>query len=286
MHNVFDFCKFASLTINAKSMLAFANAKINLGLYVTEKRPDGYHNLETVFYPVKINDVIEITDAEETTCEIKGIDIPGSAEDNICLKAFELLKKDFDLPSQKITLLKNIPVGAGLGGGSSDAAFLVKLLNDKFELGLSVSRMEGYARQLGADCAFFISNKPVFAEGKGDEFSEVEVDLSGYRLVLVKPSVHVSTADAYSGIVPENSGVSLKDLIQLPLKDWKSNLKNDFEKTVFLEYPEIALVKEMLYHEGAIFAAMSGSGSSVFAIFENDVRLPELEKNNKVFYNI
>jgi 4-diphosphocytidyl-2-C-methyl-D-erythritol kinase len=267
-------------------MLAFANAKINLGLYVTEKRPDGYHNLETVFYPVKINDVIEITDAEETTCQISGIDIPGSTEDNICLKAFELLKKDFDLPAQQITLLKNIPVGAGLGGGSSDAAFLIKLLNDKFQLGLNTHRMEDYARQLGADCAFFINNKPVFAEGKGDEFSEVKVDLSGYQIVLVKPPVHVSTADAYSGIVPHRSGASLKDLIQLPLKDWKTNLKNDFENTVFLKYPEIAAVKQALYHEGAIFAAMSGSGSSVFAIFEDQVKLPELEKDNKVFYNI
>ncbi|ETZ20806.1 4-(cytidine 5'-diphospho)-2-C-methyl-D-erythritol kinase [Pedobacter sp. V48] len=267
-------------------MLAFANAKINLGLYVTEKRADGYHNLETVFYPVKINDVIEITDAKETTCQIKGIDIPGSTEDNICLKAFELLKKDFDLPAQQITLLKNIPVGAGLGGGSSDAAFLIKLLNDKFQLGLNTHQMEDYAKQLGADCAFFINNKPVFAEGKGDEFSGVGVDLSGYQIVLVKPPVHVATADAYSGIVPHKSGVSLKELIQLPLKDWKPNLKNDFESTVFLKYPEIEAVKQALYHEGAIFAAMSGSGSSVFAIFEDHVRLPELEKNNKVFYNI
>lgn len=267
-------------------MLAFANAKINLGLYVTEKRPDGYHNLETVFYPVKINDVIEITDAGETTCQIKGIDIPGSTTDNICLKAFDLLKKDFDLPAQQITLLKNIPVGAGLGGGSSDAAFLIKLLNDKFQLGLNTHQMEDYARQLGADCAFFINNRPVFAEGKGDEFSEVDVDLSGYKIILVKPPVHVSTADAYSGIVPHRSSKSLKDLIQLPLKDWKSNLKNDFEDTVFLKYPEIATVKQALYHEGAIFAAMSGSGSSVFAIFEDQVKLPELEKDNKVFYNI
>ena len=168
-------------------MLAFANAKINLGLYVTEKRSDGYHNLETVFYPVKINDVIEITDAGKTTCQIKGIDIPGSTADNICLKAYELLKKDFDLPTQQITLLKNIPVGAGVGGGSSDAAFLIKLLNDKFQLGLNTHQMEDYARQLGADCAFFINNKPVFAEGKGDEFSEIKIDLSGYKIVLVKP---------------------------------------------------------------------------------------------------
>nr|WP_068892919.1 4-(cytidine 5'-diphospho)-2-C-methyl-D-erythritol kinase [Pedobacter panaciterrae] len=267
-------------------MLAFANAKINLGLYVTEKRPDGYHNLETVFYPVKINDVIEITDAGKTTCQIKGIDIPGSTEDNICLKAFELLKKDFDLPAQQITLLKNIPVGAGLGGGSSDAAFLIKLLNDKFQLGLNIQQMEDYARQLGADCAFFINNKPVFAEGKGDEFSDIKIDLSSYKIVLVKPPVHVSTADAYGGIIPNKSGVSLKDLIQLPLKDWKVNLKNDFETTVFLKYPEIAAVKQALYHEGAIFAAMSGSGSSVFAIFEDGVKLPELEKDNKVFYNV
>ena len=267
-------------------MLAFANAKINLGLSVTGKRPDGYHNIETVFYPLKIYDVVELTDANETSCVVVGGMIPGNPEDNICLKAFNVLRKDFDLPAQQITLLKNIPVGAGLGGGSADAAFLVKLVNDKFKLGLSDVEMEDYVRPLGADCAFFIRNKPVFAYGKGDQFEIIELDLSAYFIVLVKPDVHVSTAEAYSGIKPSRAVTSLKDLIHLPMKDWKAQIINDFELSVFPKYPQIAAIKESLYHEGAIFAAMSGSGSSVFGIFETTVKLPELEKWNKVFYNV
>lgn len=267
-------------------MLAFANAKINLGLNVTEKRPDGYHNLETVFYPVKIYDVLEITDADETSCLIKGIDVPGSVSDNICLKAYELLGKDFNLPAQQITLLKNIPVGAGLGGGSSDAAFLIKLVNDKFKLGLERGDMEAYARQLGADCAFFIENKPVYAFGKGDEFSSLEVDLSAYFKVLVKPAVHVSTATAYAGLKPAHPSLSLKDSIHLPVVSWRENLKNDFEEHVFVKYPEIAAIKAQLYTAGATFAMMSGSGSSVYALFDSAVVLDELDKDNTVFYNI
>ena len=267
-------------------MLAFANAKINLGLNVTEKRADGYHNLETVFYPVGLHDVIEITDAAETSCEVRGIHVPGNTTNNICLQAYRLLQKDFDLPAQQITLLKNIPVGAGLGGGSADAAFLIKLLNDQFKLELTVSAMEGYAKQLGADCAFFISNKPVYAVGKGDEFSPLSIDLLAYSIVLVKPPVHVSTADAYAGLKPSFPETSLKDLIHLPVKDWKSQLKNDFEESVFLKYPEISQIKEQLYAAGATFALMSGSGSSVFALFDHPVLLPELEIENKVFYNI
>ncbi|WP_316815579.1 4-(cytidine 5'-diphospho)-2-C-methyl-D-erythritol kinase [Pedobacter nyackensis] len=267
-------------------MLAFANAKINLGLNVTKKRSDGYHDLETVFYPVKLYDVVEITDADKTSCLIKGIDVPGDTGDNICMKAFEALQKDFDLPAQQITLLKNIPVGAGLGGGSSDAAHLVKLLNGKFKLGLSVATMQNYVRPLGADCAFFIENKPVYAFGKGDEFSSIAIDLSKYFLVLVKPAVHVSTADAYAGIKPTIPSRSVKDLIHLPVKEWRSGLENDFETSVFSKYPEIEQVKSKLYQSGALFSLMSGSGSSVFAIFDRQVRLPDLERDHKVYYNI
>jgi len=267
-------------------MLAFANAKINLGLHVTEKRADGYHNLETIFYPVKLYDVLEITDAAVTSCVVGGTAVPGNPEDNICLKAYHLLEKDFALPAQQISLLKNIPVGAGLGGGSADAAFLIKLLNDKFNLGISRAGMEDYARQLGADCAFFIRNKPVYAIGRGDEFSEIDLDLSAYCLVLVKPDIHVSTADAYTGIKPIIPSRSVKDLIHLPLKDWELNLKNDFEKTVFSKYPQIEQVKSKLYQAGALYAAMSGSGSSVFAIFGHQANLPDLEKYNQVFYNV
>lgn len=267
-------------------MLAFANAKINLGLNITEKRSDGYHNIETIFYPVKLNDVVEITDAKETTCVVKGIDVPGAAKDNLCLKAFNVLRKDFGLPAQQITLLKNIPVGAGLGGGSSDAAHLVKLVNEKFKLGLSVAAMQDYVRELGADCAFFIENRPAFAFGKGDEFEPIAIDLSNYHLVLVKPPVHVSTAAAYAGIKPVSPRRSIKDLIHLPVEKWKGQLENDFEPSVFSGYPEIEQVKSKLYQSGALFALMSGSGSCVYGIFNRKVSLPELEKDNKVFYGV
>lgn len=267
-------------------MLAFANAKINLGLNITEKRPDGYHNLETAFYPLKIYDVIEILDAEETSCVVKGIDVPGDTADNICLKAFELLSQDFDLQPQQICLLKNIPVGAGLGGGSSDAAFLLKLLNEKFKLNLPVEVMQDYARKLGADCAFFIENKPVMAFGKGDEFESLALDLSQYFKVLVKPPVHVSTAAAYSGVKPSTPSSSLKDLIHLPLGRWRGQVKNDFEASVFSVYPEVEKIKQDLYDAGALFALMSGSGSSVYALFEQKTGLSFLEGENKVFYNV
>lgn len=267
-------------------MLAFANAKINLGLHVVEKRNDGFHNLETVFYPIKLYDVVEVTDAAELHFVAKGIDVPGDATENICLKAYELLCKDFPLPAQQITLLKNIPVGAGLGGGSADAAFLIKLLNQKFELSLSDVQMESYAGRLGADCPFFIRNSPVYATGIGDQFTDLDIDLSGYFIVLVKPDIHVSTADAYRGIKPLKTGTSLKDLISLPITEWKGNLRNDFEASVFVKFPEIGILKDQLYAAGAIFASMSGSGSSVFGIFEKAIDLSELKTRNQVFYHV
>ncbi|MEE1943658.1 4-(cytidine 5'-diphospho)-2-C-methyl-D-erythritol kinase [Pedobacter sp. KR3-3] len=267
-------------------MLAFANAKINLGLLLTEKRSDGYHNLQTVFYPVRLHDAVELLDAEATFCTVKGIDIPGDAQDNLCLKAFKQLQADFGLPNQQIVLLKNIPVGAGLGGGSADAAFLIKLVNEKFKLGLSTTKMEDYARALGADCAFFIANKPVYATEKGDQFEALEMDLSNYFMVLVKPPVHVSTAEAYRNAKVKQPAVSLKELIHLPISQWKEQIFNDFETSVFAQYPQIDEIKTKLYAAGATFALMSGSGSSVFAIFEQPVSLPELEQENVVFYNV
>ncbi len=267
-------------------MLAFANAKINLGLLLTEKRKDGYHNLQSVFYPVKILDVVELIDASTTSCQVKGIEIPGDSTDNICLKAFELMQRDFDLPDQQITLLKNIPIGAGLGGGSADAAFLIKLINDKFNLGLTLVQMQDYARKLGADCAFFIENKTVYAFGIGDEFEPVDIDLKDFFLVLVKPPVHVSTAEAYRNVKVQQPIVSLKERIDLPITAWKKNVFNDFEESVFAVYPQIDEIKTKLYAAGATFALMSGSGSSVYAIFEKPVFLPDLEKDNLVFYNI
>lgn len=263
-------------------MLTFANAKINIGLNLVEKRSDGYHNLETIFYPIKLQDVVEIVDAPETSCIIKGIDIPGNADDNLCLKAFKTLQGDFNLPHQQIILLKNIPVGAGLGGGSADAAFLIKLVNQKFNLGLTVAQMQNYARPLGADCAFFIENEPAYAFAKGDEFEAITLDLSTYHLLLVKPPIHVSTADAYRNVTVKPTTQNLKDLINLPLSQWKDHIFNDFEPAVCAKYPQIDQIKTKLYAEGAIFALMSGSGSSVFAIFEEKVDLTALEKDNFV----
>jgi 4-diphosphocytidyl-2-C-methyl-D-erythritol kinase len=267
-------------------MLAFANAKINIGLNVTEKLANGYHNIQTVFYPIKIHDVVEITDSEALSCQVAGIEIDGDPEDNICYKAFKLIQTDFNIPNQQITILKHIPVGAGLGGGSSDAAHLIKLLNKKFELGLAVTEMEHYASKLGADCAFFIENKPVYAFGKGDQFKPLQLDLSAYNVVLVKPDIHVSTAEAYAGMVPKAAEEDLPLLVGQPLHTWKNQIKNDFEQMVFQNYPEINNVKNTLYQYGAIYAAMSGSGSSVFGIFDKQVDLGMLAENNKIYYNI
>ena len=249
-------------------MIIFPNAKINIGLNVINRREDGYHNLETIFYPIKINDVLEVIEANELSFESAGLEIPGRMEDNLCVKGYHLLKKDFDLPPVKMFLYKRIPIGAGLGGGSADAAFFIRLLNQKFNLGMNDEQITGYARQLGADCAFFIKNKSVFAQGIGDELEPIALDLSQYTIALVMPPVHVSTAEAYRGVKPASPERSLKELIQLPVAEWKNNIKNDFELSVFKNHPAIRGVKAALYEAGAIYASMSGSGASIFGIFE------------------
>ena len=267
-------------------MVIFPNAKINIGLNVTERRADGYHNLETVFYPVKINDVLEIIPADELSFESSGLEIPGRLEDNLCIKAYHLMKKDHDLPPVKIHLHKNIPIGAGLGGGSSDAAFFIKLVDQQFNLKLSIDQMQGYARKLGADCAFFIESKPVFAFELGDEFETIRLDLSKYKIVLVMPPTHVSTAEAYRGVKPAPVKTTLYELIDLPIAQWKKHIKNDFEESVFKNHIMIRGVKAALYEAGALFASMSGSGASVFGIFETLPDLKHLEEDNQVFYDI
>jgi len=265
-------------------MIIFPNAKINIGLNVINRRPDSYHNLETVFYPIKINDALEIIEADKLSFQSSGLAIPGRVEDNLCIKGYYLLKKDFNLPPIKIHLHKHIPIGAGLGGGSADAAFFIRLLNQSFSLGLSDDGMTGYARQLGADCAFFIKNKPVFAFDRGDEFEPIKLDLSSYKIVLVMPPVHVSTAEAYNGVKPAPVKQSLMEIIYLPVAEWKNYIKNDFEISVFKNHPSIRGVKAALYEAGAIYVSMTGSGASVFGIFEHTPDLSELEKTNKVFY--
>ena len=265
-------------------MIIFPNAKINIGLNVINRREDGYHNLETIFYPVNIKDALEIVVADELSFESSGLDIPGRMEDNLCIKGYYLLKKDFDLPPVKIHLHKHIPIGAGLGGGSSDAAFFIRLVNQNFNLGMTDAQMIGYARKLGADCAFFIQNKPVFAFEIGDEFEPVKLDLSKYQIVLVMPSVQISTAEAYRGVKPAPVKESLMDLIYEPIAEWRKYIKNDFEASIFKDHPEIRGVKAALYEAGALYASMSGSGASVFGIFDKTPDLSALENDNQVFY--
>ena len=261
-------------------MLAFPNIKINLGLSITEKRPDGYHNLETVFYPVALEDALEIRTSSETEKKITlhqyGMEIAGNPEDNLVAKAYSLLDKEFHLPPVEIHLYKHIPSGAGLGGGSSDAAFMLKLLNDHFQLELSEEQLEVYAATLGADCAFFIKNRPIFAEGIGNIFSPVELSLNGYQIMIIKPNVFVSTREAFSNIHPHRPEYPVKEAILRPVAEWKDILINDFEASVFPQHPVIGEIKEELYHQGAIYASMSGSGSSVFGLFAPDTMLPKV----------
>jgi 4-diphosphocytidyl-2-C-methyl-D-erythritol kinase len=267
-------------------MITFPSAKINIGLNITGRRSDGYHNLETVFYPIKIKDALEVIESAEMNFETSGIAIPGHANENLCLQAYDLLRNDFDLPNISIHLHKKIPIGAGLGGGSADAAFFIKLINEKFELGLSTENMQNYCRRLGADCAFFVENKPVFAYGKGDEFENVDLDLSNYFMALVMPPVHVSTGEAYRGVQPKEPQQSLKELIKLPIEQWQGKVTNDFEHHILKNHPVIRGVKNSLLEAGALFALMSGSGASVYGIFKEATDLSFLEKENIVFTGI
>jgi 4-diphosphocytidyl-2-C-methyl-D-erythritol kinase len=252
-------------------LISFPNAKVNLGLNIVAKRTDGYHNIETCFFPVNWCDVLEIVPSDTIRFTSSGIEIPGNPDQNLCLKAYHLLKKDFNLPPVHIHLHKIIPIGAGLGGGSSDAAFTLKNLNTQFELSLTDDQLIEYARQLGSDCAFFIKNNPVLAKEKGDVFEEIELDLYDKKIILIYPKIHVSTADAYGGVQPGKPEKNVGEILSQPLVNWKDLLKNDFEDTIFPKYPEIRKVKESLYESGAVYASMSGSGSAVFGIFENDI---------------
>lgn len=236
---------------------------------MVSKRDDGYHNLETIFYPVKLADALELVHADLTEFSSSGIEIDGKPENNLVFKAYQLLQQDFDLPPVKLHLHKVIPFGAGLGGGSADAAFTLKMLNDYFKLEIEALKLESYAAQIGADCPFFIQNKPTFAYGIGDQFEPINLDLSEFEIVIVKPNISVSTPEAYRNIVPAKANFNLNEIERLPVEDWKQLIKNDFEKSVFLQYPVIELLKEKLYELGAAYASMSGSGSAVFGIFRH-----------------
>ncbi|WP_192348149.1 4-(cytidine 5'-diphospho)-2-C-methyl-D-erythritol kinase [Algoriphagus sp. Y33] len=250
-------------------MISFPNAKINLGLHITAKRKDGYHNIESCMIPIPLTDALEmITDSKKTIFTASGFDIPGDSKDNLILRAYQLLKKDFpNLPHVCIHLHKNIPMGAGLGGGSADAAFALKLMNNLFDLILDDFLLEEYAAQLGSDCAFFVENTPKIARGRGELLEPVELDLSGTHLVLVNPGIHIGTKEAYAGVTPAPPKIKLEEVLKDKSR-WQSDLVNDFEASIFPNHPEIAAIKSKLYENGAYYAAMSGSGSSVFGLFE------------------
>lgn len=258
-------------------MITFPCAKINLGLNIVSKRPDGYHNLETVFYPIPLTDALEIKYMDEkfpseSPCDLKitGNDVDCNEEDNLVIKAYQLLAADFQLPRVHAHLVKRIPTQAGLGGGSSDAAYMIRLLDERFRLNIGIPEMERYAAKLGADCAFFITADPSYAEGIGDVLMPVDVPgagLGGYYLAVVKPSVAVSTRDAYAAIVPKTPAKCCRDIVRQPIETWKDELINDFEAPIFAMHPELAAIKQSLYDAGAVYAAMSGSGSALFGIF-------------------
>lgn len=257
-------------------MIAFANCKINLGLHVLQKRKDGFHNIETCFYPIAWNDIVEITkhndDATGVKLAISGLPVGGEQKDNLCIKAYDLLKNDFPhLPCVKMHLHKVIPPGAGLGGGSSDAAFTLQLLNNMFRLSLSVSQLLEYALVLGSDCPFFIINKPCYATGRGEIMEEISLNLSEYTFVLVNPGIHIATNWAFSQVTPAFTEKSIQKILQQPVYTWKEELVNDFEIPVFKKYPAIKHIKDELYQQGAVFAALSGTGSTVFGLFKDKI---------------
>ncbi|MFZ4521584.1 MAG: 4-(cytidine 5'-diphospho)-2-C-methyl-D-erythritol kinase [Bacteroidales bacterium] len=250
-------------------MIDFPNCKINLGLNVTSRRSDGFHDIETQFFPVPFHDAVEIIPAPDGVFQFRtsGIEIPGEPEENLIVRAFRLLQADYHLPEVRMHLHKVVPAGSGLGGGSSDAAYTLKIVNQVFTLGIDNSTLLDYARRLGSDCAFFIGNKPALAFGKGDQFEPFGPDLQGLYLVIVIPGVHVSTADAYSMVVPAVHTPSIREVIQLPVDVWKDLLVNDFEKPVFAKFPVIGHIKQELYDAGAVYASMSGSGSALYGLF-------------------
>lgn len=266
-------------------MVVFPNCKINLGLNIIRKRSDGYHDLETVFYPVGIKDALEAIRAEEFKFSGSGLAVNGNVEDNLCVKAYHLLWSKFpQLPNVQIHLHKAIPMGAGLGGGSADGAFMLKLLNHKFQLGISNEELAELALQLGSDCPFFILNKPCFATGRGEKMIPVPIDLSAYTFALINPGIHVSTAMAFSQLAPAVPAKPIKEIIEQPVETWKEELVNDFEIPVFKQHPLLSVIKRQLYDAGAIYAAMSGSGSTVFGLFKkDDIKLPELDKSYNIF---
>ncbi len=251
-------------------MITFPNCKVNLGLRIVARRNDGFHNLETIFLPIPFEDCLEVERAAEaTTLTVTGLPIEGETTSNLCMKAYMLLKSKFDLPPIDIKLHKQIPTGAGLGGGSSDAAFMLKLLNNKFNLQLTTPVLIDFASQLGSDCAFFMLNTPCIGTGRGEVLEPIELpQLEGHFSILVMPGVHVSTSWAFQQITAGQPAKNIREIITSPIENWKNELENDFEKPVFSTYPALKRIKEQLYASGAIYASLTGSGSALYGLFK------------------
>jgi 4-diphosphocytidyl-2-C-methyl-D-erythritol kinase len=268
-------------------MVVFPNAKINLGLRIIGKRGDGYHNIETIFYPVGLCDALEIVvninSSDRDILTLSGYNLPGNAEDNLVIRSVQKLRDSFPVPYLRIHLHKNIPAGAGLGGGSSDAACIMKTLDRILDLSLSTDYLKSIASGLGSDCPFFIDCHPAFATGRGEILVPVKRVLSGFYGVLVNPGIPVSTKEAYDNCIPDLPEKSLNELIETPIEGWKELMVNDFEKTIFTKYPQIRLIKEALYSSGAVFSSMSGSGSAVFGIFHEKPFVPESLRKFVIF---
>lgn len=265
-------------------MIAFPNCKINLGVNIIRKREDGFHDLETIFLPVPFTDVLEIISSDKTELTVTGL--PVNATENICIKAYNLLQQKFpELPPVKMHLHKVVPMGAGLGGGSSDASFILNMLTEKFELNINPEELRDIALQLGSDCPFFLINKPCFATGRGEILEPLDLDLTNYKILIINPGIHIDTKWAFSKIFPKEKKKSIKEIIAQPIETWKEELQNDFEIPVFAEYPEIEKLKNDLYELGATYASLSGSGSSVFGLFKKEINIDNSNWNN-YFYKI
>lgn len=258
-------------------MVVFPKAKINIGLRIMEKRPDGFHNIETFFYPVELADALEFVVKDSRrgdSLKVTGVMEEGDPEKNLVMKAVKVMRQSFDFPGIRIHLHKNIPVGAGLGGGSSDAAGILKALNRYFSFGLTPEELRSFAGRIGSDAPFFIDSTPSFAEGVGNILSEFPLDLSRYNIVILYPDINISTVEAYAGCVPCPTGLSLRQLLNLPVSEWRGRVVNEFELNIFRSYPQIGRIRMALYEAGAIYASMSGSGSAVYGIFEGEPDLP------------
>jgi 4-diphosphocytidyl-2-C-methyl-D-erythritol kinase len=255
-------------------MVVFPHAKINIGLYITEKRADGFHNLETLFFPVLgLCDALEFVQSDAMQCTVTGTNLQIADKDNIVMKAYQMLLRDFPLPPLHIHLQKNIPHGAGMGGGSADAAFMIKALNEKFQLDLSLPQMIEYAAALGSDCPYFLYNTPCIGKGRGEILEEFPLSMPNYYIAILKPELNISTAEAFKGIQPKALDTPLQDLLLQPITSWKETIHNQFEDSLFPQYPILSEMKEYLYASGARYASLSGSGSVVYGIFTQPMPL-------------